>query len=71
MEAQAPALRRVAVLLVQVRDRVRVFGFGGGDVLAAVVGELGDLVGEHLGDGGGLEDLARGGGGGAGVEEGG
>lgn len=70
-EGQAPALRLLGRLRVELRDGVGEVGLGGGDGVAAEVRELGDLVGEHLLDGLGLQDAGGGLGGLAAVEEGG
>lgn len=48
-KGQPPALRSIAG--IQVRDRIRELGLRVGDALPAKVGELGDLVPEHLVDG--------------------
>ena len=67
---QAPARGLVVGLRVQLGEGVCEGGLGGDDGGAAEVGHLGDLVGEHLLDGVGLEDLGAGLGVGAVVEQG-
>lgn len=68
-ERQAPALRRVSGNGVQVPGRVRQMRLRCCDALPPEVGELRDLVREHLLYGGFLEDLDAGLGAGAVVEE--
>lgn len=56
-EGKTPTLRLVVRLRVEFGEGIAELGFGRHDALAAKVGHLGDLVGKHLLDRLGLEDL--------------
>ena len=60
-ERQAPTLRLVVRLRIQLRQRITQLRLGRHDGLAPEVGHLGDLVREHLLDGLGFKDLGPGG----------
>ena len=60
-ECQAPTLRLVVRLRIQLWQRIAQLRLGRYDGLAPEVGHLGDLVREHLLDGLGFKDLGPGG----------